>query len=136
VFRADNILSEHNERTEARRRDRNKKKQQQQQGKSAATKFPQLKRPYLPEIASYQVEKMRHCATKFPAAKMANPIQSSPQLQNCILSWANILHKATLPSRDRLISGRKIAALSHQVPLSFGSTPYKMLTCLICGNAS
>jgi hypothetical protein len=69
VFRADNILSEHNERTEARRRDKNKKKQQQQQGKSAATKFAQLKRPYLSEIASYQVEKkLRHCATKFPSA--------------------------------------------------------------------
>lgn len=50
LHRADNILSEHNERTEARRRDKNKKKQ----AKSASTKHPQLRRPYLAEIASYQ----------------------------------------------------------------------------------
>ena len=46
-------MSEHNERTEARKRDKNKKKPQQT--KAAAGKFPQLKRPYLPQIAAYQV---------------------------------------------------------------------------------
>ena len=50
IARADNILSEHNERTESRRRDKTKKKQQ-----SKAAKYPQLRRPYLSEIASYQV---------------------------------------------------------------------------------
>ncbi len=134
-------MSEHNERTEARRRDKNKKKQQQQQGKSAATKFPQLKRPYLPEIASYQVEKLQHCAISYPQlrrptlyrahlscgiASVAGQISSTkfPQLKRPYLQRSPHIRypvdkkncgiappSSLYPYRARLILVKKIAAL-------------------------